>query len=100
MQTTVRIDDQLLKRAIKVGGHKTNEDAVKAAVEEYVRRRKQAAIIPPLGTIDYDAGYKYKRERTGKSKMARRCSLPLIRSKHPGSLRIDNKKIYELISFP
>ncbi len=29
-----------------------------------------------------------------------RIKLPLIRSKHPGTLDIDNAKIYELISFP
>jgi hypothetical protein len=32
--------------------------------------------------------------------LRRRVSLPLIRSKHPGTLDIDNAEIYELISFP
>jgi hypothetical protein len=30
----------------------------------------------------------------------RRVSLPLVRSKAPGSLRIDNARIYDVISFP
>lgn len=30
----------------------------------------------------------------------RRVKFPIIRSKRPGSLRIDNEKIYEMISFP
>jgi hypothetical protein len=30
----------------------------------------------------------------------RRVSLPLIRSKKPGTLELDNAKIYEIIPFP
>jgi hypothetical protein len=30
----------------------------------------------------------------------RRVSLPIVRSKRPGKVRIDNAKIYEVISFP
>jgi hypothetical protein len=33
-------------------------------------------------------------------KRGRRVSLPLIRSKRPGSLRLDNAKVYEIIPFP
>jgi hypothetical protein len=33
-------------------------------------------------------------------KQGRRVSLPIIRSKRPGSLRLDNAKIYEIIPFP
>jgi hypothetical protein len=37
------------------------------------------------------------RRKTGKS---RRVVLPLVRSKTPGTLQIDNEKIFELIPFP
>ncbi len=30
----------------------------------------------------------------------RRVTLPLVRSKRPGSIRIDHARIYDLISFP
>jgi hypothetical protein len=30
----------------------------------------------------------------------RRVTLPLVNSKRPGSLRIDNARIYDVISFP
>ena len=33
-------------------------------------------------------------------KSRRRIKFPLIRSKRPGTLELDNDKIYELISFP
>ena len=34
------------------------------------------------------------------TKKGRRVTLPLVRSKRPGSLRIDNAKIFETIPFP
>ena len=30
----------------------------------------------------------------------RRVTLPVVRSKRPGTLRLDNAKIYDIISFP
>lgn len=38
--------------------------------------------------------------RSRSKKRARRVTLPLVHSKKPGTLDIDNAKIYELISFP
>jgi hypothetical protein len=38
--------------------------------------------------------------RSNVRKRVKRVSLPLVRSKRPGSLKVDNDKIYDLISFP
>jgi hypothetical protein len=38
--------------------------------------------------------------RRPSKKRRRRVSLPLIRSNNPGTLQIDNTKIFELICFP
>jgi hypothetical protein len=38
--------------------------------------------------------------KTGEPKTRRRVKLPIVRSRRPGKLRIDNSKIYEIISFP
>ena len=35
-----------------------------------------------------------------KKKSRRRVKLPIVRSKRPGELEIDNAKIYDVISFP
>jgi len=35
-----------------------------------------------------------------KRKPRKRVKLPILRSKRPGSLELDNAKIYETISFP
>ena len=38
--------------------------------------------------------------RSKSVKKRKRVSLPLVPSKRPGSLEVDNDKIYDLISFP
>ncbi len=38
--------------------------------------------------------------RSGSVKKRKRVSLPLVPSRRPGSLEVDNDKIYDLISFP
>lgn len=38
--------------------------------------------------------------RLPQAKKGPRVRFPLIRSKRPGSLEIDNEKIYQIISFP
>ena len=38
--------------------------------------------------------------KEGPRKSRRKIKLPLIRSKRPGTLELDNDRIYEIISFP
>lgn len=40
------------------------------------------------------------RESEKPKKRSKRVKLPLIRSKAPGTLHLDNARIYELIDFP
>ena len=68
MPTNLAIDDRLILEAQKLGNHRTKKDTVTTALEEYIRRRKQANIVSSFGTIDYDPGYDYKRERNRKRK--------------------------------
>ena len=66
MPTRVAIDGRLILEAQKLEHHRTAKDAVTAALEEYVRRRKQLDILRLFGTIEYDNWYDYKRERNRK----------------------------------
>jgi Bacterial antitoxin of type II TA system, VapB len=66
MPTHLAIDDRLIDQAKRLGRHRTKKDTVNAALDEYIRRRKQAAMVPLFGTIDYDARYDYKSERAKK----------------------------------
>jgi hypothetical protein len=63
MLTNLRIDDQLVCEAQRLGKHRSKKEAVIAALVEYIQRRKQQEIITLVGTIDYDPTYDYKRER-------------------------------------
>lgn len=66
MPTNLAIDDRLIEEAKKLGRHRTKKEAVTAALDEYIRRRKQRDVISLFGTIDYDKAYDYKRERRSK----------------------------------
>jgi len=63
MPTNLAIDDRLIAEAQKLGRHRTKKETVNAALDEYVKRRKQQRVQSLFGTIDYDATYDYKRER-------------------------------------
>jgi hypothetical protein len=66
MPTNLAIDDRLIEEAQKLGRHRTKREAVTAALDEYIQRRKQQKILSLFGTIEYDPSYQYKRERSSK----------------------------------
>lgn len=57
---------QLIEEALRLGQHETVEEAVTAALEEYIRWRKQMGILELFGTVDFDPEYDYKAERRRK----------------------------------
>jgi len=63
MPTNLAIDDKLIEEARKVGHHRTKKEAVTAALDEYIRKRKQLGILEMFGKIDFDENYDYKRGR-------------------------------------
>lgn len=63
MPTNLALDDHLIEEAQRAGKHKTKKEAVNAALDEYVRKRKQMRILETFGTFDVDPGYDYKAER-------------------------------------
>lgn len=67
MATNLALDDRLIERARRVGGHKTKRAAVTAALEEYVGRRERLRITELFGTIDFDPDYDYKALRERKA---------------------------------
>jgi hypothetical protein len=63
MPTNLAIDDRLIEEARQVGHPGTKKEAVTAALDEYIRRRKQMKILDLFGTIDYHENYDYKANR-------------------------------------
>jgi hypothetical protein len=66
MPTNLALDDRLIEEARKLGRHRTKKDTVNAALDEYIRRRKQREVLSLFGSIDYDADYNYKKARRAK----------------------------------
>ncbi len=60
MPTKLALDNKLIEQARRIGRHKTKKEAVRAALREYVQRRKQLKILALAGTIEYDPRYDYK----------------------------------------
>ncbi len=63
MATNLALDDHLIEEARRAGSHKTKREAVTAALDEYVRRRKQMRLLEAFGTFAVDPAYDYKAER-------------------------------------
>ncbi len=60
MPISVTVDDKSVGQARELGRHETDEEAVTAALDEYVKRLGRLKILELFGTIDYDPDYDYK----------------------------------------
>lgn len=63
MATNLAIDDELLKKAQKIGKKLTKKATVTEALEEYIARRKRQQLLDAFGSIDFHKDYDYKSER-------------------------------------
>jgi hypothetical protein len=61
--TNLQIDDRLIRRAVRLGKHRTKKDAVTRALVDYVHHLEQEKIPDLFGKIDYDPAYDYKKQR-------------------------------------
>jgi len=66
MPTNLAIDDRLIEDVKRAGSHRTKKEAVTAALEEYLRRRQQAAVLDLAGKLEYRPDYSYQRLRRAK----------------------------------
>ncbi len=64
MATNLSLDPDLLNKALKVSGEKTKKAAVTKALREFIARREQRRIIDLFGSLEWDAIYNYKSERS------------------------------------
>ena len=71
MATNLALDDALIEEARRAGKHKTKKEAVTAALDEYVKRRKQVRILEAFGSFEFDPAYNYKAERRRRTSKTR-----------------------------
>ena len=64
MATNLAIDPDLLDRAVKVSGEKTKKAVVTKALQEFIARREQPRLVELMGTLDWDASFDFKAERS------------------------------------
>ncbi len=67
MASAIQLNTKLVEEARKIGRHRTRRSAVTAALKEYIKYRKQLAIIEMAGKVDYDPEYDYKAARNNQS---------------------------------
>jgi hypothetical protein len=84
MRTYLDVNDALMREAKKLEKDKTPSEIATAALQEYVQRRKQPQIFSIFGTIDYEANYDYKRERSAKRSGKRGPSARRFRGRAEG----------------
>jgi len=63
MATNLGIDEALLEEALRIGGQRTKKATVTEALEEYIQRRRQAAVLKLFGKLEMHAEYDYKQQR-------------------------------------
>ena len=63
MSTNIELNEDLLAKAMKLGGSRTKKAAVNEALAEYVQRREQQSVIELFGKIDLDETFDYKQQR-------------------------------------
>ena len=65
MATNLALDDRLVNKALRLGGHRTKKATVTEALQEYIQRRQQLGILELFGKLDFhpDFDREYKRAR-------------------------------------
>ncbi|MFC2159128.1 type II toxin-antitoxin system VapB family antitoxin [Actinomycetota bacterium] len=54
------LSDKLVIEAKKIGNHKTKEEAVSAALKQYIINKRQLKIVKLFGKIKFDEDYDHK----------------------------------------
>jgi hypothetical protein len=66
MATNLSLDPKLIEQALEVSGKRTKKAAVTLALEEFIARRRQKALVGLMGRLEWDESFDYKKGRTRK----------------------------------
>jgi len=63
MMASLKLDDKMVQEAVKLGNFKTKEQALNAALTEFIQRRNRLRILELAGKINFDPDWNYKKMR-------------------------------------
>lgn len=63
MATNLDLDDELIDKAVELGGHRSKKDAVNQALRDYVSQLKRLRALESFGTFEFHPDYDYKQAR-------------------------------------
>jgi Arc/MetJ family transcription regulator len=66
MRTNIVLDENLVKKAMKLSRTKTKRELVNQALKEFVENRKRLNLMDLAGKIEFAKDYNYKALRIGK----------------------------------
>jgi len=66
MRTNIVLDENLVKKAMKLSRTKTKRELVNQALKEFVENRKRLNLMDLFGKIEFAKDYNYKALRIGK----------------------------------
>lgn len=66
MPTNLKLNDELIEKTRKLGNFRTKQEAVNAALAEFVQRRQRQRILELGGKIDFAPDWDYKKMRRGR----------------------------------
>jgi Arc/MetJ family transcription regulator len=61
--TNLALDDNLLRKAMKIGTLRTKKETVNTALKEFIERRMQKRILDLEGRIFFREDWDYKKDR-------------------------------------
>ena len=64
MVINLRLDPQLIERALELSGEDTETAAITKALEEFIARREHQKLVRLFGELDWAPCYDYKAERS------------------------------------
>ena len=63
MATNLKINEELLAEALRLGKFRTKKDTVNQALTEFIQHRRQLEILEWEGKVEYFEDYDYKKLR-------------------------------------
>jgi hypothetical protein len=55
MSIALDIDHELMEKAVRLGGHASEKEAIQKALEEYVAFLQRVRSLDALGTFEFDS---------------------------------------------